>query len=237
MTYEAITDRTNPFNVDGISDEDKALLDYVLAERAGGLDLVVTCTTDHPVRANSGRLSRHRWPGTNGVGLAIDARRRTRGNDIHQAVFDAFLPVEHQLAELIYAGAAYNIKAGRQVPPYAVADHHDHVHIAVDKGVLLRHPAAPAPSPTPTPPSGDDVPKDTDFTSAAFDPVSGGFWMQTYEGGIDGHDGAVVTSTYRDHPELGYGSHQRRFLALAADGKGGVAQIANDGSRYHWPKP
>lgn len=143
-----ITDSSNPFNVAGISDEDRALLQYLRAAKAATrIDVVATCTTDHP----SGP-TRHLQLGTNGTGLAIDCRKRTRGRDIHRAVFDLFVPIETLLYELIYAGASYNIKAGRRVDPYAVADHHDHVHVAVDRGVLVRWPrlSPPAPAPLPT---------------------------------------------------------------------------------------
>lgn len=137
-TFADITDPSNPFNVAGISDEDRALLTYLRdAKAATGDDVVVSCTTDHPAGP-----TRHLQAGTGGEGLAIDCRMRRRGNDIHRAVFDVFVPVERQLYELIYAGAPYNIKAGRRVAPYAVASHHDHVHVAVNRGVFVRWPGA-----------------------------------------------------------------------------------------------
>jgi hypothetical protein len=36
------------------------------------------------------------------------------------------------LAELIYSPMGFSIDSGRRVAPYAVADHYDHVHVAVD---------------------------------------------------------------------------------------------------------
>ena len=151
-TFADLTDPSNPFNLAGISDEDRALMQYLRdAKAATRVDVVVTCTTDHPAGA-----TRHLQRGTNGLGLAIDCRKRTRGLDIHRAVFDLFVPIETQLYELIYASASYNIKAGRRVPPYATAGHHDHVHVAVNRGVFVRWPRpVPSPPPLPTLPEDD----------------------------------------------------------------------------------
>lgn len=138
--YAGITDPTNPFNTAGLSDEVEAMLDYLLAAKAAGMDVVATSTTDHPIKTASGNTSRHRMAGTNGDGLAIDCRMRTRGLNRHRKVFDLFVPVERQCQELIYADAPYNIKAGQRVAPYAVSSHHDHVHVAVTKGTFIAWP-------------------------------------------------------------------------------------------------
>jgi hypothetical protein len=161
--YDAITDPTNRFDVSGISDEDRALLSYLVAAKAAtGIDVVVTCTTDHPAGA-----TRHLQDGTAGRGLAVDCRLRQRGNDIHRSVFELFVPIQRQLYELIYADppsdgrtdgrfGPYNIKAGKRVAPYAVASHHDHVHVAVNRGTFVRFPISPSP-PVPPPPTGPAV--------------------------------------------------------------------------------
>src|ERR1700752_23779 len=83
--------------------------------------------------------SYHCKPGTAGDGLAIDVATPTATVDSPGllAIFAAFGAVESKLAELIYAGAPYNIKDGKRVPPYAVTQHHNHVHIAVPKGTFL----------------------------------------------------------------------------------------------------
>lgn len=52
-------------------------------------------------------------------------------------IFNAFKPVEHRLAELIYSGGGYSIKDGRKVNRYAIADHWNHVHVAVPRGMVL----------------------------------------------------------------------------------------------------
>jgi hypothetical protein len=143
-TFADLRDASNPFNVAGISDEDRSLMQYLRdAKAATRVDVVVTCTTDHAAGA-----TRHLQRGTNGLGLAIDCRKRTRGLDIHKAVFDLFVPIETQLYELIYAGASYNVKSGRRVAPYAVSSHRDHVHVAVNRGVFVRW---PQPTPVPAP--------------------------------------------------------------------------------------
>ncbi len=91
------------------------------------------------------------------------------------------------------------------------------------------------PAPAPSWKWTDHMPKPTEFTSACHDPVSGGWWAQTAEGGVDGHTGATVKESYKDHPELGGGI--RYFVAIVPSPTlpGGFCQIANDGALYNWP--
>lgn len=107
----------------------------------------VTCTWNHSKNTNAGNLSRHVQPGTGGIGLAADLAGPNAGIDSPQlaAVFYALLKVERQLHELIYAGpqVAFNIRNGARVGKYAIDDHHDHVHVSVDKGVMLVWPEPP----------------------------------------------------------------------------------------------
>lgn len=139
MAWESISDPTNPFNKTGLSQEVRSMLLYLEeAKVATGVDVVVTSTTDHPVKAASGHPSRHRLAGTNGEGLAIDCRLRTRGYDIHRPVFELFRPVALRCHELICANAPRNVRNEAWVEPYAVRDHRDHVHCAVDRGIFLR---------------------------------------------------------------------------------------------------
>jgi hypothetical protein len=82
--------------------------------------------------------SYHYRPGTGGTGLAIDVAGVVPGDrDAMLAIFEAFKPAQQFLAELIYSGAAYSIKNGRVVERYAVDAHWDHVHVAVERGVVL----------------------------------------------------------------------------------------------------
>lgn len=195
-TFGDLTDPSNPFNLAGISDEDRALLQYLRdAKAATRVDVVITCTTDHPAGT-----TRHLQRGTTGLGLAIDCRKRTRGLNIHKAVFDLFLPVETQLYELIYAEASYNIKAGRRVAPYNVAEHHDHVHAAVDRGVFLRWPR-PAPTPAPQPMEDDMA-----FRYTHRDPATGqsGIWKTdgwSYRRPVKGPELRALEATTRNLDE------------------------------------
>lgn len=83
--------------------------------------------------------SYHYRQGTDGVGLAIDLAEPTPTQNTPGLlrIFAAFGAVESSLAELIYAGAPYNIKDGRRVPRYAVSAHWNHVHVAVPRGTFL----------------------------------------------------------------------------------------------------
>jgi hypothetical protein len=47
---------------------------------------------------------------------------------------------EHLFYELIYSHWSYSIKNGLRVPRYAINQHWDHIHIAVDRGVFLAAP-------------------------------------------------------------------------------------------------
>jgi len=118
-----------------LSKEVQCLQQYM---KDSGVSHRVTCT----VTNNAG--SRHSSQGTNGKGLAIDIAGPKPSWDSNELadVFFAFYPVERRLHELIYAGpqVVYNIKDEHQVPKYAVADHHDHIHVAVDKGVFVVYP-------------------------------------------------------------------------------------------------
>ena len=118
--------------------ETEALIAYMQA--AG-----VPCRVTSVVR--SALPSRHAQVGTGGNGLAVDFAGPAPGLDTDEmaAIFKAFEPVESQLHELIYAGpqVQHNIKRGKRVAKYAVADHHNHVHVSVDKGTLIKWPGGP----------------------------------------------------------------------------------------------
>lgn len=83
--------------------------------------------------------SNHCKPGTGGAGLAIDLAEPGPSSLSPGLlrIFAAFSAVESHLSELIYAGAPYNIKDGKRVPPYAVATHRNHVHVSAMRGHLL----------------------------------------------------------------------------------------------------
>ncbi len=62
------------------------------------------------------------------------------GNDTPglRDIFYAFKPIEEMLVELIHANVPYNIKDHKRVAPYAVPDHHDHVHAALQNGGIVK---------------------------------------------------------------------------------------------------
>lgn len=148
--WDTLVDPTNPFNHQGLSDEVESALDYLEAAKADtGVDVVVTSTTDHPKWAASGNLSMHRRAGTDGEGLGLDCRMRQRSvkPGAHLPVYDLLRHVT-PTHELIYAFAPDNLRHGQPVPPYAVADHPDHVHWSFPLGARFAYqPAAPDPLP------------------------------------------------------------------------------------------
>lgn len=119
-------------------------------------------SVDNPCSPHSS-TSIHCAQGTGGRGRAADAAWTSPSWDSPQllAIFNAFKPVEKKLSELIYAGAPYNIKNGVRVARYAVASHHNHVHIAVPLGVILAQPIQPPfpppPVPAPQPPTTIEI--------------------------------------------------------------------------------
>lgn len=63
----------------------------------------------------------------------------TRDSAVLLDIWSAFSAIQGQLAELIYAGAPYQIKHGQRVNasfygPATMGIHHDHVHVAVEAG-------------------------------------------------------------------------------------------------------
>jgi hypothetical protein len=127
-------------NFYGISQEDWGIINYV---RSSGLSHVITCTTNHTLYvAGTTTVSRHRMNGTSGLGLAVDVGGHPPNSNGLAAIFNAFLKVETQLYELIYAGpqVSFNIKAGKRVNKYSQVAHDNHVHISVKRGVILKWP-------------------------------------------------------------------------------------------------
>lgn len=130
----------------GLSREDRCMIQYL---KDSGVPHRITSTTNHSAKTRAGYPSRHVMEGTGGMGLAIDAAGPTASRDskVLGDIFWAFMKVEKQLHELIYAGpqTTFNIKRGKRVPKYAQSGHHDHVHIAVNKGTFIVWPHAVSP--------------------------------------------------------------------------------------------
>lgn len=111
----------------------KTLIAYM---KATGIPFDVSSTVRPGAITNSGNKSYH------GFGRAVDFVGRKPSVDSKELsdIFKGFGPVEGLLAELIYGGpqAKYNIKNGKRVAKYAVADHHNHVHAALYNGALVQ---------------------------------------------------------------------------------------------------
>src|SRR3954469_9018867 len=69
-------DPTNPYETEGLSDEDHAIIQFLVDS---GVPCVVTATTDHPLMTSAGNVSRHVMWGTNGKGLGVDSRGLVHG--------------------------------------------------------------------------------------------------------------------------------------------------------------
>lgn len=173
-------------------------------------------------------------------GLAVDfaGLRPTVDSAELAAIFDAFVPVEGRLNELIYAGpqVAYNIKAGRRVKKYATAIHHNHVHVAVDVGVVL-----PVVAPMLAPTASERV-ADTDGREDMADPVDalvgpdGGVWVLTRDGGVRSYKGAPFHGSYPGLPAE-WRQGERTFVRIEArdDGTPGYMLISSGDERYRFP--
>lgn len=152
-------------------------------------------------------------------------------------IFQAFEPVERYLAELIYSGpqAPYNIKYGKRVGQYARAIHHNHVHVAVDRGVLLDLVApdrtvAPLVAINPAPNE-----EDLEEMSEPMDGIGwpgGGAVVLTKDGGIRAYNGApFYGSVPALKPENRTSDHT--FLSLRAV-DGGYVVVGASGAEYRF---
>ena len=163
----------------------------------------------------------------------------TRDSPALMAVFNALVPVESELAELIYARAPYNVKNGRHVPLYASAIHHDHVHVAVHRGTFIRWPGQPANLPIM---GGPDVVK------PQFDPPLARFvsWLNAPNGGgwglsADGNLYALGGAPYRLFSDgqamsaFGKDYFQGRTAAKLERLGDGYTIVATSGERYDYP--
>lgn len=123
-------------------------------------------------------------------GLAVDfaGPHPTVDSPALLAIFAAFVPIESQLAELIYFGAPYQIKHGKHVSPgfYGAATmgiHHNHVHVAVEKGWTFNAPPTTTMKVKPmySPPLS---------IVASLEPAGGGVWLLAPDGAVFAFGGA-----------------------------------------------
>jgi hypothetical protein len=190
-------------------------------------------TPAHPVDTQQGK-----------VGRAVDfAHRRFDGKKdtpellaIYKFFADAY-GRNGQLNELYYAGpgADHCVRGGKfmlwtDVPRatrVAIADkHHNHVHVAVSKGVILTPPAAFVIE-------EDDMPKPDTKMDACLAP-GGGVWVLTYDGGVRAEGGAPFFGSYPGlAPSRTKG--ERNFIAIEAVGDGYTIISDDDqASSYHF---
>lgn len=210
------------------SDEVAGIVRY-LAET--GVPHRVTSTWRPGAITAAGNPSRH------GQKLAVDFAGPVPGRDTADLcdIFTAFLPVERILAELIYAGpqVRFNIKRGRRVQKYAQSLHHDHVHVSVDRGVILADvPLGPRPDSAPvahapTDHEVEDMAEPVDAIQAG----AGGVWVLTKDGGVRAYDAPF----YGSYPALPAGDRQgvRSFVEIRPAGHG-YDLIGSDGAVYHF---
>jgi hypothetical protein len=180
------------------------------------------------------------YPSRHGMGLAVDWDAPVARDDSAElaAIFNAFLPVERHLAELIYAGpqVSFNIKHGKRVGKYAQAQHHDHVHVAVDKGTIL---ANIAPSPVdevgeiaPAPPNHQEDQEEMTEPMDALCAPGGGTWVLTKDGGVRAYKNAPFYGSYPAlRPENRQG--ERTFVRIEPYEDGYVLYSAGD-EQYHF---
>lgn len=225
-------DPTNPYETEGLSDEVHAMIQFL---EDSGIPCVVTSTTDHPVLAKSGNVSRHVQWGTNGKGLAIDTRGMRRGDtDALVIIFYALLRVEGQLHELIlsHPDIPFNVRNGRRVPPYATTTHTDHVHASVDRGTFISFPKIVKN----TEREVGDMPKDKDYVDACpcyVDGCGGAFSLQ-FDGGVQSqgdHSGDHFVGSYFSLDQNTRNNPDRRFYSITEQ-KDGYMILGTDGSYY-----
>lgn len=161
------------------------------AETAALIRYMVDSGVPHRVTSvlRPGAVTAAGFPSRHALGLAVDFAARTPGNDTEElaAIFNALAKVAPQLHELIYAGpqVSANVKRGQWVPKYATAGHHDHCHVAVEPGVLVKWPGRPLPVPEVPMPDDPNVPNAASPVVALVPTPSGaGYWIVTKTGEV-----------------------------------------------------
>lgn len=155
-----------------------------------GVPMKVTSTIRPGAITGAGNLSFH------AIGTAVDwgGPQPSVDSQALADIFHAFLPVEQHLAELIYAGPQvdFNIKNGKRVGKYAQSIHHNHCHVAVQRGVMLDELAPKFTALADI----EQAPQDREVMEDMADPVdalaapNGGVWVLTKDGGIRAYRGA-----------------------------------------------
>ena len=203
---------------------------------ATGVPGRVTSTFRPGAVSKAGKPSRHSRK------LAVDFAGPTPGVDSEAlaAVFDAFAPLAGDLNELIYAGpqVTRNVKARRWVRKYAEDHHYNHVHVAVDAGVILGG-GSRLEAPT-----TDDIVDDNEEGEEMADPVDaivspqGGVWVLTRDGGVRTYDPTKATPFLGSYPALPAEARQggeRTFVDIRPNERGGYDLVSSGGDVYSFP--
>jgi hypothetical protein len=180
------------------------------------------------------------------IGRAVDfAQKKGDGkSDTPElfAIFKFFMDAygrKGQLSELYYAGpeATECVRSGKVMLWTDVAkstrdairsNHHNHVHIAVPKGVFLKPPNTPIALV-----EEDDMPKPDSRVDACRAP-GGGVWTLTFDGGVRATGGAPFFGSYPGLPPSKR-KGKRNFIAIEAEGDGYTIFSDDDqGSSYHF---
>lgn len=202
---------------------------------SSGVPMKVTSTLRPGAVTQAGNRSFH------ALGLAVDfaGPRPSIDSDELTAIFDAFLPVEKHLAELIYAGpqVAFNIKGGRRVGKYAQSIHHNHVHVAVQRGVYLDR-LVPTFIPDAVIEQAPDDRRDEDMAdpTGAMCAPNGGVWVVTRDGGVRAYRNAPFHGSYPGLPaEQRQGTRTFVDISERDDDREGYMLHGSDGALYRFP--
>lgn len=203
--------------------------------QATGVPVKVTSTLRPGAVTAAGRLSFH------AQGLAVDLAGPYPSIDSGYLadIFHAFLPVEQHLAELIYAGpqVAFNIKNGQRVAKYAQAIHHNHVHVAVVRGIRLdrlqlEFLADRDVGPSPGSGEVEDMAEPVDALAAP----GGGVWVLTRDGGVRAYKGAPFHGSYPGlPPEQRMATDPFVEITERDDGRPGYMLENAGGALYRFP--
>jgi hypothetical protein len=202
---------------------------------ASGVPFYITSTL------RPGAVTQAGTPSLHALALACDVAyiRDTWDSEELARIFRVFEPVEGQLAELIYAGpqVSYNIKNGKRVRKYAQDIHHNHVHVAVRRGVLLSpHEHTPAPESN-EPVNEKETIEDMAEPIDALCCPDGGVWVLTKDGGVRAYKEAPFHGSYpaleAQHREGG----ERTFVGIEPrdDGAKGYMIRSSGGELYRFP--
>lgn len=213
------------------SPEVVGIIEYL---EASGVPHRVTSTWRPNALTAAGNASRHSRK------LAVDfaGPRPGRDSDDLADIFRAFQPVEQALAELIYAGpqVTYNIKRGRRVRKYAQDLHHDHVHVAVDPGVILMETPMVLDAPADIDPApehhGEDM---ADPVDALWSPT--GATVVTKTGGVFTYGDHRFHGSYFSLDPTHRNDPNRSFVAIDPrdDGIDGYQLVSSGGEVYRFP--